>query len=392
MMRPAIELADVIRQFGDGFVEKFQPLGYHKGVLHAIASCRTSVLGGHIDRCCDCGHTRVSYNSCRNRHCPRCQQVDKERWVMARQADLLPVGYFHVVFTLPHVVNPYCLRFPKELYTVLFSAARDTLAAFSRDPRHLGAETGFIAVLHTWGQNLMLHPHLHCIVPAGGIMVNGNWKNARSNGNFLFPVKALSKVFRGKFRDGLKLVALKAGFEVTPQLLQQMHRSEWVVYAKEPFAGPDQVIEYLGRYSHRVAITNHRLVSVYGEKVTFRYKDYRDGNKQKLLELEATEFLRRFCLHILPKRFVKIRHYGFLSSRLKTSELRPLQGESGTGCKNESKGKPAWQEICRQKLGFDPELCPCCITGRMITIETFPPRPPPVRAKLPKNAAAKTTL
>lgn len=382
MSRPAAELADIIKRYGRSFIESHQPLGYHKGVLKAIASCRSAELGGHVDQCDDCGHIRVSYNSCRNRHCPKCQQVNKERWIMAREADLLPVGYFHVVFTLPDALNAYCLKYPKALYDLLFRSVRDTLFSFSADPRHLGAETGFIAVLHTWGQTLTLHPHLHCIIPAGGITVMGKWKQARGNGNFLFPVKALSQVFRAKFRDGLKEIAIRTGFDVTDELLTSINQSNWVVYAKEPFAGPQQVIEYLGRYTHRVAISNHRLISIDNAKVTFRYKDYRDGSNQKQMTLDATEFLRRFCLHILPQRFVKIRHYGFLSSRRKATELSALLDNvtetNPTGPVQPTASKPhSWQEICRIRMNFDPEVCPCCKTGRMKTIEVLMPRSPP---------------
>jgi hypothetical protein len=392
MKRPTVELADAIRRYGDAFIARHPPPARHKNVLRAIAACRTSELGGHTDRCDNCGHIRVSYNSCRNRHCPKCQQVNKERWIMAREQDLLPVGYFHVVFTLPDTLNPLCLRHPKALYDLLFRTARDTLFAFAADPRHLGAETGFTAVLHTWGQTLALHPHLHCIIPAGGITVKGGWKNAPGEGSYLFPVKALSKVFRAKFRDGLKATAPKAGFEVTKELLARMFRSNWVVYAKEPFAGPEQVIEYLGRYTHRVAIGNHRLVSVDGVKIAFRYKDYRDGGKQKLMALDGVEFLRRFCLHILPYRFVKVRHYGFLSARRKGTELPALlRGEAAQIATQGPKPRLTWKQVCRQRLDFDPDTCPCCNQGRMVTIEVLLPRAPPaipLAPSAPKQAAA----
>jgi hypothetical protein len=379
--RPVAELADVVSCYGKAFIDKFQPLGYHKGVLNALAVCRTAALGGHVDRCNECGHVRVSYNSCRNRHCPKCQQVNTARWVMAREADLLPVGYFHMVFTLPDCLNALCHQYPKVLYKLLFHSVRDTLFAFAADPKQLGAEIGYIAVLHTWGQTLTLHPHLHCIIPAGGITVKGTWKRARGNGRFLFPVKALSPVFRAKFRDGLLALAHNNSFEVTPELLSKMQQTNWVVYAKEPFARPKQIVEYLGRYSHRVAISNHRLVSIGDGKVTFRYKDYRHASAQKTMTLDAMEFLRRFCLHILPPGFVKIRHYGFLSSRRKGVELLALQGRETVGTQQQSMvQKPAnlsWQEVCRQKLSYDPAKCPCCKTGVMVAIELLAPRPPP---------------
>ncbi len=394
MKCPAATLSDVIRRYGKDFIEKFQPLGYHKGVLHALSVCRTAELGGHVDRCDDCAYIRISYNSCRNRHCPKCQIVNKQRWIMAREADLFSVGYFHCVFTLPDCLNPLCHKHPKELYDLLFRSVRDTFFAFAADPKHLGAEIGFIAVLHTWGQTLTLHPHLHCIIPAGGITLQGNWKQARGNSNFLFPVKALSQVFRGKFRDGLLQIAKDAGFEVSSDLLRKMHQSDWVVYAKAPFAAPQQVIEYLGRYSHRVAISNHRLVSVDDGKVTFRYKDYRNGDKQKLMTLEATEFLRRFCLHILPQRFVKIRHYGFLSSRRKSIELPVLQGKEVNSTGLEAKPSPrlSWKEVCRQRLKFDPQACPCCQTGKMKTIATILPRSPPKMIRILHKSTQKLAV
>jgi len=325
MIPPTVELAEIIRRYGSEFIDQYHPSGYHKGVLSAIKSCRTAVLGGHIDQCDDCDRLRISYNSCRNRHCPKCQGLKQLRWVLSRKEDLLPVRYFHMVFTLPDALNSLCLNYPDVLYDILFRSVRDTLFSFAVNPRHLGAEIGFIAVLHTWGQNLSLHPHLHCLIPAGGITLDGKWRNARSNGDFLFPVKALSGVFRGKFRDELRQASIDAPFEVSRSLLVKMHQSNWVVYAKAPFAGPQQVIEYLGRYTHRVAISNHRFVKLENDRITFRYKDYRDNNRPKLLTFDVVELLRRFCHHILPRRFVRIRHYGILSSRRKP-ELYKLQG------------------------------------------------------------------
>ena len=377
MSRPVVELSDIINRYETAFIEQFRPLDHHKRVLRDIASCRTAEKGGHVDRCDQCGHIRISYNSCRNRHCPQCQQVGKERWIMAREADLIPVGYFHVVFTLPDSLNDLCHKYPKALYDLLFTTVRDTLFAMAANPKFLGAEIGYIAVLHSWGQTLTLHPHLHCIIPAGGITVKGNWKHSLGDGTYLFPVQAISKVFRAKFRDGLRLIAPKSGFEFTDELLARINRSNWVVYAKEPFAGPKQVVEYLGRYSHRVAITNHRLISIKNDRVTFRYKDYRLQGTQKQMTLDALEFLRRFCLHILLPRFVKIRHYGFLSSRRKGEELPRLQDTEPQAAQQQPKPKLSWQEVCRQRLGFDPELCPCCQKGKMLTIELLQPRSPP---------------
>jgi hypothetical protein len=293
---------------------------------------------------------------------------------LAREADLLPVGYFHMVFTLSDVLNPLCLKHPAMMYDLLFHAVRDTLFSFASDPRHLAAEIGFVAVLHTWGQTLVLHPHLHIIVPAGGFNIQGNWVKPRGNENFLFPVKALSPVFRAKYRDGLKAALAKEGIDAPPGLFEQIMLKKWVVYAKEPFAGPKQVIEYLGRYTHKVAISNHRLTDLTQTQVTFRYKDYAQDGAQKLMTLENTEFLRRFCLHILPSGFVKIRHYGFLSSRRKREFIPLPLDANGLTVPRE---KPGWQQACRERMGFDPEKCPCCQTGKMAILSVIKPRPPP---------------
>lgn len=375
MNAPAFEVADVIRYSGEEFISQYKPLGYHKGVLTALKLCRTDALGSHIYQCTDCGHIRIAYHSCRNRHCPKCQQVGKEQWILAREADLLPVGYLHMVFTLPDVLNPLCLRYPVMMYNLLFHAVRDTLFTFAADPKHLGADLGFVAVLHTWGQTLSLHPHLHVIVPAGGFNIKGQWVNARGGGDFLFPVKALSPVFRAKYRDGLKVALAEAGIERPTSLFEQMMLRNWVVYAKEPMGDPHQVIEYLGRYSHRVAISNHRLVNVTETEITFRYKDYNHGNAQEEMTLKNLEFLRRFCMHILPPRFVKIRHYGILSSRRKAEYIPKPKDENGQKI---MLSKPTWQQVCRERLGYDPEKCPCCGSGRMKVIGIVDPRPPPV--------------
>lgn len=374
MNAPPFEVADIIRFSDQAFIRQYNPLGYHKGVLTALKLCRTEALGSHIYQCSDCGHIHIAYHSCRNRHCPKCQQVGKERWVMAREADLLPVGYLHMVFTLPDVLNPLCLKYPVMMYNLLFHAVRDTLFTFAADPKHLGAELGFVSVLHTWGQTLSLHPHLHVIVPAGGFNFKGQWVNAKSNGNFMFPVKALSPVFRAKYRDGLKAALAAEGIEKPEGLFEQMMLRNWVVYAKEPMGNPRQVIEYLGRYSHRIAISNNRLVNVTETEVTFRYKDYNHGSVQKEMTLNHLEFLRRFCMHILPPRFVKIRHYGFLSSRRK-AEYIPNPGYAAGQIVITS--KPTWQQVCRERLGYDPEKCLCCGSGIMKVIGIVEPRPPP---------------
>jgi len=370
-LRAAYELAQVIDRFGSTFVEQQGPNTYVQRILRAIQRCRTAELGGHKDRCDECGHIRISYNSCRNRHCPKCQNTRRESWIESRKQDLLPVPYFHVVFTIPDKLNGLFLYDPSGMYKMLFGAVWETIAQFSWTRFH--GETGMIAMLHTWGQNLSLHPHLHCIVPGGGLDVRGHWKPlplSKAGKAYLFPVENLSRVFRGKFLSSLQ--------QVLPQqrtFVRELYKTNWVVYAKEPFAGPAQVIEYLGRYTHKTAISNHRLVSIDETGVRFRYRDYRD-NKQKQMRLSGTEFLRRFCQHILPKGFVRIRHYGLLASKNRL-QLRQLQQYHGIQVRQESKHKD-WKQLCREHLGYDPDLCPHCKKGKMITIERFDPvRGPP---------------
>ena len=377
-MRPAFELAQVIERFGEEFDQKHAPNGYLKRTLGALLRCRTLSLGGHVDKCDQCGHIRISYNSCRNRHCPKCQNTQRESWVESRKQDLLPVPYFHVVFTVPDKLNQLFQQSPSMFYNLLFKSAWETIAQFGYTQLH--AETGMVAILHTWGQNLSLHPHLHCVVPGGGIDFRGQWKqvNTSQKGKvFLFRVENLSSVFRGKFIAGLK--------KELPQekrFIRELYKTPWVVYAKEPFAGPEQVIEYLGRYTHKVAISNHRLVKVDESGVSFSWRDYRD-NKEKLMTLPGTEFLRRFCQHILPRRYVRIRHYGFLSATRKP-QLKELQKSFGLKVypKNEKKN---WKEICREQLDYDPDKCPCCETGKMVTVEVFFSARPPPRNQLTKN-------
>jgi hypothetical protein len=374
--RPAHELADIVRQYGDAFIDHYQPLKQHRRVFNAIRKCRTAALGGHLDRCDACGHERYSYNSCRNRHCPKCQGTNRERWILQRQKDLLPVPYFHVVFTLPEQLNELCLAHPSDLYNILFRASRDTIQILGQDPKHLGADTGMIAVLHTWGQQLWLHPHLHCIVPGGGITKAGYWKHCKSNGNYLFPAKVMSSLFRGKFMAMLRAFCRSRKIPLCNEWCTDLYRTPWVVYAKHVFAGPKQVIEYLGRYTHRIAISNHRLLALAGGQVTFTYKDYRQAGVKKTMTLHANEFLRRFCLHILPPGFMKIRHYGILASRAKAT-LKTQQAKMGVVVKPvESLG---WKEIARTVLHFDPDACPICNVGKMKIVTILEPegRSPP---------------
>lgn len=332
-------------------------------------------MGGHLDQCDACSHRRISYNSCRNRHCPKCQSTNRERWIESREQDLLNTTYFHVVFTLPQELNSYCLKYPKQLYNLLFKASKDTMFTFAENPKNLGADIGIISVLHTWGQNLQLHPHIHMIVPGGGITKEGNWKNSKTDGAYLFPVKALSKVYKSKFMEYFKGFLLDQKLVEDVAMRKLLYKKDWVVYTKDPFLGPKQVIEYLGRYTHKIAISNHRLIKLENGKISFKYKDYKHGGVNKIMELEVTEFLRRFCMHILPHQFVKIRHYGILSNRGK-QRLKEQQVHQGINIK--SIMKKDYKHVSKEKLNYDLEKCPCCKTGRMITIQTFAANAPPI--------------
>jgi len=346
MTRPTLEVADILRTQGDRFLDRYRS-GFDFQQLkafRAIQRCRTAALGGHRDTCPRCGYQAISYNSCRNRHCPKCQAQARQRWIRARERELLDTSYFHVVFTVPHELNVLALENPRLFYDLLFTASTQTLLEIASDPKHLGAKIGVIAILHTWGQNLLLHPHIHCVIPAGGLSPDHRqW--VPPHYPFFLPVRVLSRVFRGKFLAGLKRLHRSkklqcAGPAATladrPQfakLLRRLHRHDWVVYAKPAFGGPMQVLRYLGRYTHRVAISNHRLLAFDQERVTFRWKDYAHDSKQGKMTLSATEFLRRFFLHVLPKGFVRIRHFGFLANRFRASRLalgRQLLASNGS--------------------------------------------------------------
>ena len=310
-MQSVYKVADVLNQESE-HLNKLCSNSWQERTLHALRKCRTQELGGHIDVCNCCKKLHISYNSCRNRHCPTCQGHKQNEWVQKRMTELLPVGYFHVVFTLPSELNKICLSHPKIAYSSLFKASWATLQNFADTPKHLGAKMGMISILHTWGQNMSLHPHLHCIVPGGGITKYGKWKQAKNKGKFLFPVKAISKVFRAKY-----VAELRKQIPGLPQsLYDKLFSKNWIVYAKPPFSKPENVVEYLGRYTHKIAISNHRIRSINkdSKQITFSLKDYKQGGETKLLTLSYTEFIRRFSLHILPKGFTRIRHYGILSS------------------------------------------------------------------------------
>ena len=377
MVQPVHELAAIIRQYKTSFIAKHQPLKQHLSVLNALEKCRTAALGGHVDECDSCGHVRISYNSCRNRHCPKCQNTNKEKWIMSRQQQLLPVSYFHVVFTLPQELNTWCMHYPKQMYDLLFTASHQTIAAFANDEKHLGAMPGMISVLHTWGQNLSLHPHVHLIIPGGGIAPSGCWKNAKNKGRYLFPVKAMSIVFKNKYIEGFLQLLKQENKNIEPSLRETLYSKSWIVYAKSPFGGPAQVIEYLGRYTHKVAISNHRIVLTNDDKISFTYKDYADVSKQKIMTLEAVEFLRRFCLHILPPGFRKIRYYGFMAN-IHSALLQVQQKEMGIVVQTGKEIKKlSWKVIAKQKLNYDADLCPCCKKGKMTTLLHFDANGPP---------------
>ena len=351
------EVAHVLEKLGNG-IENLGLNSWQLRTLSAIKRCRTAALGGHIDACDACGRINISYNSCRNRHCPKCQGKNRDDWIEARTTELLPVPYFHVVFTLPDSVNALAIHNPKMVYDLLFETAWATLKTFGKNK---GLQSGMIAVLHTWGQNLSLHPHLHCIVPGGGVNKDGTWNNIRSDGEFLFPVRALSKVFRAKFCAALK----ERHYEQYLKIQQQLWEKRWVVFAKKPFGNAHSVVEYLGRYTHKIAISNNRIKSIDAQNVTFGYKDYKQNGFKKQMKLTHGEFIRRFALHILPKRFVKIRHYGFLSSNWKRQKLKLLQ----------EKLKVKVLEKAEKKV-FMPK-CPCCKTGNLHRILIFDQRGPP---------------
>lgn len=371
--KPEFEVADIFGRF----THQLGALPYHhRKVIQDILNCRTSMLGGHRLRCDDCDYEKQSYNSCRNRHCPKCQFTAKERWIGKRKDDLLDCPYFHVVFTIPHELNPLILRNKKSSYDILFRAASETLKEVAKNPKYLGAEIGCIGVLHTWGQNLLDHPHIHFIVPGGGLnREKTKWMQCERD--FFLPVKVLSNVFRGKLLDyfenafyrselqfmgDIEHLKLPANFR---ELIMSCAQKEWCVYAKEPFAGPKQVIEYLGQYTHKIAITNYRLVKIDGDKVHFKVRDNENIGKSKIMVLHAKEFMRRFLLHVLPKRYVRIRHFGLLGSRLKNLKIAIVRQLQGMVAQTKKVVQETWQEILIRVKGFDPEKCPSCKTGAL---------------------------
>jgi len=357
-------------------------------VMTAIEVCRTAVLGGHLEQCDHCGHQRNAYNSCANRHCPKCQSLARAQWLEDRQSELLDTQYFHVVFTLPEQIAAIAYQNKRELYGMLFRAAAETLRTIAADPKHLGAEIGFFAVLHTWGSNLVHHPHLHCVVAGGGLCADGSqWICCRDG--FFLSVRVLSRLFRRLFLQYL-VKAFDSGelefFSLLEPLrdpssfldyLAPLREAEWVVYAKRPFAGPEQVLDYVGRYTHRVAISNNRLLDISEGKVTLRYKDYRHEAQQKTMRLEAEEFIRRFLLHVLPEGFQRIRYYGFLANRYREEKLtrcRDLLGMPAPD-RTASEVNKDYSERYEKLTGSSLWECPVCHQGRMLVIEVLPRSP-----------------
>jgi len=366
-MQPKHSVADVLDLEVD-HLDDIAHTSWNARALHAIRKCRTKALGGHLDWCMECKKLHLQFNSCRNRHCPTCQGHKRHEWIIARTQELLPVLYFHVVFTLPDTLNPVALKYPRTLYKILFDTVWETLSAFGNNPKHLGAKLGMIAVLHTWGQNLQLHPHLHCIVPKGGVSKAGFWKKGKGKDDFLFSVLAMSNKYRGLFVAKLR----KALPQLPQSLYDDLFKKKWVVYAKDPFGKPEHVIEYLGRYTHKIAISNHRIVHMDKDKreVTFRLKDYRKGGQRTTMTLTSREFIRRFQLHILPKGFTRIRHYGFLSSSWKKDRLPLLQLQLA-----DKNLIPSLSFEIKEKSVH--RICPSCKKGALITLLSFDSRGPP---------------
>lgn len=390
MTRPRWEVADIFRRYGEAYRQhhgaSMSP--QQRRAMTAIEVCRTSVLGGHLERCDQCGYERNAYNSCRDRHCPKCQCLARAQWIQNRQAELLDVPYFHVVFTLPEQIAAIAYQNKEVVYGMLFQTTAQTLKTIAADPRHLGAEIGFFAVLHTWGQNLQFHPHLHCVVPGGGLSSDGQrWIACRPG--FFLSVRVLSKLFRRLFLESLQkmfdagklqfFTALESLREprAFAQLLDRMKARKWVVYAKRPFAGPKQVLDYVGRYTHRVAISNHRLLDIQNGQVRFQWKDYRHQSQSKTMTLSADEFIRRFLMHVLPGGFTRIRYYGFLANRYRKEKLercRRLIGMPAPATPtSEPPGQKDYRDLYEELTGCSLHRCPQCGRGRMRVVKILTP-------------------
>ncbi|MDQ1285938.1 MAG: hypothetical protein QG663_1364 [Thermodesulfobacteriota bacterium] len=381
-----LEVADIFRQHGPAYIESHRLPRNHLRVMHAIEVCRTAALGGHKDKCDNCGHLEVSYNSCRNRHCPKCQTLRKEKWIADRNEDLLPIEYFHVVFTIPSELNLLVSMNQKILYDLLFRSASETLTELAIDPKHLGAKIGVIGILHTWGQNLMDHPHVHCVVTGGGISPDGErWVSCRKG--FFIPVRVMSALFRGKFLDLLNKYFKRGDLAFSgcinhlkdpgtfTSFKNQLYQKKWVVYCKPPFDGAKGVLQYLGRYTHRIAISNNRIIAIRDGKVSFLWRDYANGNCKKIMTLQADEFIRRFLTHVLPTRFVRIRHFGLLANRNRKDNIavcRNIIGGNKPIIKKEVKPE-TWQEQLLRICGIDVATCPVCQKGKMFRMAPLLP-------------------
>jgi hypothetical protein len=396
-MSGPLEVAEVFRDGAIRFLTEYGSMlsREQRQVLRAVMDCRTPALGGRLERCDACGHERLRYNSCRNRHCPKCQALARAQWMEARSLELLPIPYFHVVFTLPKELRSLALQNKRLVYRILFQAAAETLQAVAANPQHLGAEIGILAVLHTWGQNLMHHPHVHCVVTGGGLSPDrSRWiacrRSRRARKCFFLPVPILSRVFRGKFIDSLKRAFSARQLTLEGQLAFLRHagafehllnrsvRKEWTVYAKRPFGGPEQVLKYLARYTHRVAISDRRLVDLRNGRVRFRYKDYADGQKTKVLRLSSSEFIRRFLLHTLPSGFVRIRYYGLLANRRRRERLDLCR--SLLGVQRETEAAEPGGERCELRDSPDRhDTCPLCQRGRLVIVDAI------AAARLPRR-------
>lgn len=377
-------VGQIIRRQVERIEQSTALTAHQKRMLKALGACRTAALGAHKVACTECGQVQIAYNSCRNRNCPNCQARQRQQWVQARARELLPVPYFHLVFTLPDELNPLCLHHPKVMYGLLFEACWYTVNKLGHDTKWVGAQLGMVAILHSWGSNLSLHPHLHCMVPAGGLDERGLWKHSKSKGRYLFNRSVMGNVFRARYVRLLRK-AIKAGAipeqDVPPGLFRRLFLKEWITYAKEPFKQPQHVLNYIGRYSHSIAINNHRIQKVENGRVFFAYKDYRKGGQQEVTELGEWEFIRRFAMHIVPHRFVRIRHYGILSNRLKTKALQAARKALNAEAPTKSNEAPT---------PFDP-LMPsfycsgCKHTTFHVLLEIWPP----VRAGPKKQAPSK---
>jgi hypothetical protein len=374
------EVGDIFRLYGEQFRQRYRLSKRHLRAMNAIKNCRTRALGSHSDRCDTCGHIRIYYNSCRNRHCPKCQGLNQTIWVDKLSANLLPVKYFHIVFTMPSELNRLVLVNQECLYNIFFKAASETILMLAKDPKHLGVETGLVAVLHTWGQNLMDHPHIHTIVPAGGWDQRSQyWKYSRKN--FFIHVNVLSRVFRGKFLSLLKKAnqenKLKFEGEIAPlnqsknfkQMLDLLYNKEWVVFCEKSQKRYSRILEYLARYSSRVAISNDRIVALENDRVFFQWKDYQDKGSRKLMDLDAVEFIRRFMLHVLPEGFCKIRYYGIFASRNRPSKLKHIRKALGRKATKAKYAGLCWNEVLHILTGIDPLKCPICKSGNMIPLD-----------------------